>query len=84
MVVMRWAARRAWAPVAAAAEVVDAFRRAGRHSRQAGNARRQSVDQPVREGATRGVGVEHLNGQFLGAAAAYSTPAGEAGSCRRR
>lgn len=67
VVMMRRAPRRARAAVAAAAEVVDAFCRAGRHSRQAGEAGRQPVDEPVGEGAARGVGVEHLDGQLLGA-----------------
>jgi hypothetical protein len=67
VVVVRGAARWARAPVAAPAEIADAFGGAGRHRRQAGKARTQSVDQPVREGAARRVRVEHLNGQLLGA-----------------
>jgi hypothetical protein len=67
VVVMRGAAGRARAAIAASAEVVDAFCRAGRHSRQAGDAGRDPVGQPVGKGAARRVGVEQLNGQLLGA-----------------
>src|SRR5262249_51366649 len=63
----RGAWRRARAPVAAAAKVVNAFRPAGRHGRQAGDAGRDPVDQPMGEGAARCIGVDQLNGQFLGA-----------------
>ena len=66
MVVMRSAPRRARAAVAAAAEVVDAFSRSGQRGRQAGDAWRQSVDQPACEGAAWCVRVEQLNGLLLG------------------
>jgi len=66
MVVMRRPSRRARAPVAAAAEVVDAFCRPGGHTRQVIDGRWYPVDQPVGERAARRVRVEQLNDQFLG------------------
>src|SRR5262245_2481573 len=63
---MRWTLRRARASITGPAEVVDTFCRAGRQGRQAGDAGRYSIYQPVREGAPRCVRVDHLDRQLLG------------------